>query len=24
MRHPEDAFFGVQFHLVGPQAIERS
>jgi hypothetical protein len=23
MRHPEDAFFGVQFHPVGLQAIER-
>jgi hypothetical protein len=22
MRHPEDAFFGVQFYPVGPQAVE--
>jgi hypothetical protein len=22
-QHPEDAFFGVQFHPVSPQAIER-
>jgi hypothetical protein len=24
VRHPEDTFFGVQFHPVSPQAIERN
>jgi hypothetical protein len=24
VRHPEDAFFGVQFHPVSPQAIKRN